>query len=781
MRRFFFFSKKIFILIFAGCLKFKKNKIMKQILHNFKSNSIYKIRVVLVTGFFSMVTSFSTAQTTAIPDPIFEQKLINLLIDPGPTPNGSVPTANISAVTSLNLTNADNANNSVKISDLTGIEAFTSLTELRVKNNLITSINVSGLTSLTLLEVWLNNLTSLNVTANTSLTYLDCDQNQITSLNVSPLINLVTFFCNTNLLTTLDIRGLPLTANFQCSVNPRLSCILVGSIPVPNYYLKDATATYCTLTTWNGAWTPAVPSATSAAVIESSYSAAADITACSLTIKNNAAVTIPSNFNVNVNGALTVTTGSTFTLSNNANLVQTSPFSINTGAITVNRNGSPLKRLDYTLWSSPVASQNLLAFSPLTTTTRFNIFDTTYTIGGVNGAFSAIANPAITPFSVGTGYLIRMPNTDPLSGYDAGTSDLAYAGVFTGIPNNGDVPVTLIDGGSAVLRYNLVGNPYPSPISLSNFATENTSAIESNIYFWRKTNGLGTAYCTWVPGGLTGTFTTNGNSQSVNPLGVLQTGQGFFVQAKAGQTTVTFRNTQRVANNANQFFKTSKIVLDSRIWLNVTNADGDFSQMALTYSSKGTAGVDIYDARYINDSPFAFTSIINNQEYTIQGRPAFDPSDVVALNFKTAKVGDYTIAIDRVDGLFSGSQDIYLVDSKTGTETNLKISSYTFTAAAVVDNARFSLKFQKTLSLDAQAFNDNSVIVYKNGGVIYVNSGAKTMNNIKVFDIQGRLIAEQKSVKANTTSIQNLKASNQVLIVKVTTDDNKVISKKVEN
>jgi ribonucleotide monophosphatase NagD (HAD superfamily) len=55
------------------------------------------------------------------------------------------------------------------------------------------------------------------------------------------------------------------------------------------------------------------------------------------------------------------------------------------------------------------------------------------------------------------------------------------------------------------------------------------------------------------------------------------------------------------------------------------------------------------------------------------------------------------------------------------------------------------------------------------------------MNNIKVFDIQGRLITEQKSVKANTTSIQNLKASNQVLIVNVTTDDNQVISKKVEN
>jgi hypothetical protein len=214
----------------------------------------------------------------------------------------------------------------------------------------------------------------------------------------------------------------------------------------------------------------------------------------------------------------------------------------------------------------------------------------------------------------------------------------------------------------------------------------------------------------------------------------------------------------------------------------LTNTAGAFSQVLVGYVDGATNGFDNgIDGKYINDSPIALTSNINNEEYTIQGRPRFDASDVVALNFKTDVAGDFTIAIDHVDGLFSGTQDIYLVDSKTGSETNLKTSSYTFTAAAAVDNTRFSLKFQKTLSLDPQELNDNSVIVYKNGGVIYVNSGAKTINNIKVFDILGRVVTERNNVKANTASIQNLRASNQVLIVKVTTDDNQVISKKVEN
>lgn len=765
---------------------------MKQILHNFQSNSSYQIRVLLVTGLFSLFTSFATAQYTAIPDANFELALSAYDDNPG---DFQVPTANISVLTTLNLQNKN-------ISNLTGIQAFTALQTLELKNNLLSgNLNLSMLTALTYLEVWQNQLTSLSVDP-IGLTYLDCDENQFTALDMRAMTSLVEFYCSKNnnlttvdvsgltnlvwfvcqldpLLNRVDARGAPLSTAFLCNFNTtKLSCILVTTVnPNGGNWQKDAAATYCTVTTWNGAWTPAAPTASNTAVIEAPYNVAANITAGALIVRNNATVTIPTGNNVNLTCGLTIEAGSTFTLSNNANLVQTSPFVTNTGAINVSRESSLLSRLDYSLWSSPVANQNLLAFSPFTTTTRFYNFDTTYNVSGVSGAFSPIANPAGTPFTVGAGYLIRMPNT----AVDAPATE-TFNGLFTGVPNNGDVPVTLINNANPVLRYNLVGNPYPSPLSLTTFVTENTSTIESNLYFWRKTNGTGTAYCTWVPGpGPTGTFTTNGNIQSVDPLGVLQTGQGFFVQAKAAQTTATFSNTQREANNANQFFKTSKMVADSRIWLNATNAAGDFSQMAVTYSAKATTGVDMYDGKYINDSPFALTSNINNEEFTIQGRPAFDASDVVALNFKTATAGNYTIAIDHVDGLFSGNQDIYLVDSKTGTETNLKTSSYTFTAAAEVDNTRFSLKFQKTLSLDPQAFSDNSVIVYKNGGVIYVNSGAKMMNNVKVFDIQGRLIAEQKSVKANTTSIQNLKASNQVLIVKVTTDDNQVISKKVEN
>lgn len=529
-----------------------------------------------------------------------------------------------------------------------------------------------------------------------------------------------------------------------------------------------------TSTTWTTSWSNGSPTASLEAIIDGTYNTnvggeQGPFTAKKLTVNANKSLTINSGTNVTVQNEV-INNGS-LVVENNANLIQVNNVA-NTGNIVVNRNSNPLLLYDYTLWSSPVASQNLAAFSPLTSLSpnRFYIYDSAsdkYT-----NTIPVTLDPTTTNFVPGAGYLIRMPNTA-----DA-VIPTAYPGVFTGVPNNGDVPFTLSIAGGG---YNLVGNPYPSTINLFTLQANNSTVIGNTFYMWRKTNGVGTAYCSYVPtSAIAGTYVTNSNAQSpASFVGNIQAGQGFFVSALTTGPLV-FKNGQR-ATTASSFFKTKNAVLDGKLWLNATNAAGDFSQMAVTYFDGANQGVDIYDGKYINDSKFALTSKINNEEYVIQGRPAFDASDVVALNFKTDVAGDYTIAIDHTDGLFATDQDIYLVDSKTGTETNLKTTAYTFTAASGVDTTRFSLKYQKTLKVDTSVANDDSIAVYKNNGVIYVKSDASAISNIKVYDIQGRVIAEQNNVKANTAAIHNLKATQQVLIVKVTSEDNKVVSKKVEN
>lgn len=563
---------------------------------------------------------------------------------------------------------------------------------------------------------------------------------------------------------------LPVDANNQAKIYVRwiadtVNSVVLGTNPadVDGTAIANVFVFADALTTiWNGTtWSNGTPDASKEVVVDGAYSTITHgtFTANKLTL-NSGSLTINSGTNLTVQNEVINNVGvNGIVVENNANLVQVNN-TTNSGNVVVNRNGNALSRLDYTMWSSPVANQNLATFSPLTSQSPSRF----YTYDSSTNLYNTVATPTTTSFVAGTGYLIRMPNTAVIA-----PDTETFAGQFTGVPNNGAIGFTGLTAG----LYYAVGNPYPSTISAESFLGAN--ATDGVLYFWRKTNGSGgSAYATYTAGGATSSTPT-----SATPNVTIQVGQGFIV--KPTGTTLNFTNAMRTSNNSNQIFRT-KAVEKNRIWLNLTNTAGVFSQALVGYIDGATQGVDVgLDGKYINDSPVALTSDINGEEYTIQVRPAFDASDVVALNFKTDVAGDYIIAIDRTDGLFAAGQDIYLVDSTTGTETNLKTDVYNFTATTGTANARFSLKYQKTLGIDSPNFNENNVAVYKNNETIYVNSGANAISNIKVFDIQGRLIAEQNKVNATSATIKNIKVNQQVLIVKVTSQDNKVVNKKVVN
>lgn len=183
---------------------------------------------------FSLTSFICVSQNTTIPDANFEQALIDLGHDVAPV-NGFVPTINISGVMSLDLSLFSN-----KISNLTGIEDFTSLTVLNFENHLVNTINLNQninlqqlfcnnnqLTSLnvannTNLEVlWCNNnlLTGLDVTQNTSLRALDCGFNQIINLDISENTFLVDFVCENNLINSLNLINNTSLNRFECGNN----------------------------------------------------------------------------------------------------------------------------------------------------------------------------------------------------------------------------------------------------------------------------------------------------------------------------------------------------------------------------------------------------------------------------------------------------------------------------------------------------------------------------------------------------------------------------------
>ncbi|MCJ8292700.1 MAG: T9SS type A sorting domain-containing protein [Flavobacteriales bacterium] len=107
----------------------------------------------------------------------------------------------------------------ISITDLTGIEAFTSLTGLDCNNNLLTSLDVTQNTALTSLICRNNNLTALDVSQNTALTNLICSSNPITSLNTSGVTTLDVLDCTFNNLTNLSLSTNTNLTSLKCSGN----------------------------------------------------------------------------------------------------------------------------------------------------------------------------------------------------------------------------------------------------------------------------------------------------------------------------------------------------------------------------------------------------------------------------------------------------------------------------------------------------------------------------------------------------------------------------------
>ncbi|MFY7956890.1 MAG: hypothetical protein ACOVNT_02180, partial [Flavobacterium macrobrachii] len=391
----------------------------------------------------------------------------------------------------------------------------------------------------------------------------------------------------------------------------------------------SATTGYAPVTWTGGAWSNVSgPTNLIDAVIADTYVTADDgeFTAKSLTVTTGGSLTVSSGDVVTVVGALeNELTSSAVVVENNGVLMQGGTSNLNTGSITVRRNSSAILRQDYTLWSSPVAGQGLYAFSPTTLPNRFYTYNTSTNLYSNSVGFNLTGlqfpSPLVAPngingtdtnnvlFATAKGYLIRTPWNHP-------TAPTVFAGQFAGVPNSGDITYTMSLAGTG---FNLVGNPYPSPISMETFVDDNAANITTSLYFWRETNGntSNNAYCQWNDG----LFQSNGQSQVFDPQNVIRTGQGFIVDATGAGTALVFNNGQRVANTANQFFRQNNT--QDVYWLNLTNAEGAFSQTVVSYKDYASNGLDRYDGKNVGTSQVSLSSLIDGQEYGIQGKAAF--------------------------------------------------------------------------------------------------------------------------------------------------------------
>jgi len=200
------------------------------------------------------------------------------------------------------------------------------------------------------------------------------------------------------------------------------------------------------------------------------------------------------------------------------------------------------------------------------------------------------------------------------------------------------------------------------------------------------------------------------------------------------------------------------------------------------YIENATNGLDSrYDADVFSGGVVSLYSVLETKKLTIQGRALpFSNQDQVPLGYKTTLTGTLKIALDHFDGLFQG-QDVYLEDKEFNVVHNLKESDYTFATVPGTFNERFVLRFAPAaeLGIDNPTVDQNAIVVFGNGSQINIKSFDQSIEHVTVYDLLGKVIFDKKNINAQTFSTAQLNVSNQVVIVKVITDNQAEIVKKV--
>lgn len=579
--------------------------------------------------------------------------------------------------------------------------------------------------------------------------------------------------------TTANITGLSAnTYSFTVS-NATCTSLISANAVVPGLETNIYTTS----------WSAGTPNLNQNLVFAGNFTSAGggagNINGCSCTINSGINITMLGGDTMTLRNALT-NSGGVLTFENNASLLQTGN-AVNTGNIFYKRNTSPVRRLDFTYWSSPVTRTPIFTLNNLSP----NTFSGYYYKYNPNSGWITIINGA-EEMAKGIGYIVAAPESFSVS------SPSVYSAVFEGVPNNGTIPITLI----AAEKWNLIGNPYPSAVYADQFIFDNTANLYGTLYFWTHnsspantdpgqvnryfytSNDYAAYNLTGSVGSGSGTGAPTPGNQSP-PLGYIAAGQAFFVKSKT-TNSASFTNLMRVPANNAQFFRTIETnesqIEKHRIWLNFTNTQGAFKQTLVGYITGATnTWDDNYDGLNFNGNEYVdFYSINEEKKLTIQGRALpFTNTDQVLLGYKSTIAGEFSISIDRIEGLFS-DQSVYLEDKLTGKIHNLKESNYTFITEIGTFTDRFVLRYTNTtLGTDDFKSIENGILVSVKNKIINIISSKQNINEISIYDISGKLLYSKKKIGNSEFQIQNLPSANQVLVVKTTLDNEQTVTNKI--
>jgi PKD repeat protein len=303
--------------------------------------------------------------------------------------------------------------------------------------------------------------------------------------------------------------------------------------------------------------------------------------------------------------------------------------------------------------------------------------------------------------------------------------------------------------------WNLIHNPYPSPISWTALRNGNTN-VENAIYTY---NADINAYASYV----------NGVSSPAGMLGdAIPMGQGFYVHALA-PTSLVAQETNKIGGNPVFLKSTSGNTQQTvsnipTLRLNLLGASNRKDETVLYMQTSASNSFDAeYDAVKLVGQDLLAPALAlkqGNDLFQINGVNTITSNFSMPVRATTGYPGTYTISLSNFNSFPAGAC-ISLLDTYNNQITNLKNSNYIFTLSDTTNYPRFVLN----ITIDPLSITSNFVnpsCASTDAGYITAKGTNAGPWNYYWKDVNGNSLKTSFN-KSTADTLYNLNGGNYVL------------------
>ena len=444
--------------------------------------------------------------------------------------------------------------------------------------------------------------------------------------------------------------------------------------------------------------------------------------------------------------ALSISTGNSLTTYNDVTVESGGSF-IDNGTLTV--NGSFKVERSIAAYTSSTHGWHLLSSPVNSFTIEGSDFaptagdDDLYRWDEVNDIWNNYDQDDFTTFENGRGYLCAYKNSGDKT--------------FSGTPNNSDLSksgltYTEISSHSG---WHLLGNPYPSALKWNTTAWERVN-IDATAKIWKESTA---AYIDITAGG----------------TDIIPTTQGFMVHVtEAGTGSLTIDASDRTHNDQN-WYKNEEI---NKIKLTAYDPAGNTAQESIIkINEDATTGIDSeYDSYFMSGYAPLFYSVAEEKALSTNTLPELKEELTIPLYFIKNSSSTFYIEAEGLDNLFP-SYPVYLTDLKTDYTQNLNHNPvYSFTSEEGDDNQRFLLHF-KAVGIEDQPVMQSNIRVWATNNTLYILNPQQKQGAVTIYNLTGQKVTAFK-LTGDTKQQQTLNLTDMINIVKIQTND-EVLSEKL--